>query len=519
MPSHSSAARINMRGCDGRSADAEEHVSNGHGNHNNNNNDDDNSDTNNNDDEGGDDDLLMGWNHQVRRRMSNQSAASGGRNSNHEDDDDDDSNSDGDDNDQQQQQEQQNRPHAFSSAAGAATSAAAAASAPTAGQRRDSTSSSTSASRPGSGPATTTGTPNRAASSSTGTSTSTRSDSTSKPKKKPRRNVRFNPSVRFVRVRGRWQYTPTESASVWYDQDEYDDIRHRMRKSVKRMRKRLQRSGLTTLSANTIALLELETERESTRGLEHLTSIPVLEQHREEYELVKHRVLSTQAEQWKTGNLCVMEIARASRSVTEESSTRAVRKAIKDTIDASQDIMALDGYGRNGAAAGVGTGGGTNSLTNLDPQATLRRATAATMTATLHSSMDEAAFRRYNSSDYPSSGASGVPAISRSSQNGGGGSSSRRRSSGGSQGDDRGGERGSTRAGTSGSVASRPQPTSTAAPVLNRRSSTDDSRQWQLQRQLDRRNPPAVSSFAANGGDGPFPIHGGQSCPAKGCHP
>ena len=145
--------------------------------------------------------------------------------------------------------------------------------------------------------------------------------------------------------------------------------------------------------------------------------------------------------------------------------------------------------------------------------------TAATMTATLHSSMDEAAFRRYNSSDYPSSGASGVPAISRSSQNGGGGSSSRRRSSGGSQGDDRGGERGSTRAGTSGSVASRPQPTSTAAPVLNRRSSTDDSRQWQLQRQLDRRNPPAVSSFAANGGDGPFPIHGGQSCPAKGCHP
>ena len=140
-------------------------------------------------------------------------------------------------------------------------------------------------------------------------------------------------------------------------------------------------------------------------------------------------------------------------------------------------------------------------MTNLDPQATLRRATAATMASTLHSSMDEAAFRRYNSSEYPSSGASGVPTTSRLSQNGGGGSSgSRRRSSGGSQGDDRGGERGSTRAGTSGSVASRSQPNSTAATVLNRRSSADDPRQWQLQRQLDQRNPPAVSSSTANGG-------------------
>jgi hypothetical protein len=268
-------------------------------------------------DKHGEDDLLMGWNHTVRqRRRANQSRCD-------DDDDDDDDNA------------STKCSHIPSSSPPTASG-----STHTTDQKRNPTTAATSA---------TSSAPNRTSRARTSATGSRPAGKKKCSSIEPRRNVRFNPSVRFVKVRGRWQYTPTEAASVWFDQDEYDDIRHKMRKSVKRMRKRLHRSGLTAVSADTIDLLGLETETESSRGLEHLASNSVLELHRSEYVLVRRRVLSTQAEQRETGNPCEMEIARASRSVTEKSSTRAVRRAIQDTIDASSD-MALDGGGGDGVA-------------------------------------------------------------------------------------------------------------------------------------------------------------------------
>ena len=114
--------------------------------------------------------------------------------------------------------------------------------------------------------------------------------------RRPKKNARFHTSVRYVRIRGIWQYTPEEMANVWYSQEEYDDMRLSMRKAVKKLRKRIARMEKESISSSDAAqacLIEMESDTFSTRGLEHLVSSEVLEQHREEYDILKKTILRT----------------------------------------------------------------------------------------------------------------------------------------------------------------------------------------------------------------------------------
>ena len=158
-------------------------------------------------------------------------------------------------------------------------------------------------------------------SSSTNAANSTRSSvdgERQQQRHRRHRRVAFNETTRILIVPGLWQFPEKVKRDIFYDNDDYLDMKDDIRRSARAARK--GRAGAD----------------DCIRGIEHLRSRSHIEERRSSQRAVFDAVLTTQDRLREDGRADAVEIARASMCRTRKAKDRARDFAMQDEEDADQ---------------------------------------------------------------------------------------------------------------------------------------------------------------------------------------
>ena len=160
--------------------------------------------------------------------------------------------------------------------------------------------------------------PRRFSATSTSSSTNAASVDGRRQQRRRRRRVAFNETTRILIVPGLWQFPEKVKRDIFYDNDDYLDMKDDIRRSARAARK--GRAGAD----------------DCIRGIEHLRSRSQIEERRSSQRAVFDAVLTTQDRLREDGRADASEIARASMCRTRKAKDRARDFATQDEEDADQ---------------------------------------------------------------------------------------------------------------------------------------------------------------------------------------
>lgn len=146
-----------------------------------------------------------------------------------------------------------------------------------------------------------------------------------------RRRVAFNETTRILIVPGLWQFPEKVKRDIFYENDDYLDMKDDIRRSARAARK--GRAGAD----------------DCIRGIEHLRSSSHIEERRSSQRAVFDAVLATQDRLREDGRADAVEIARASMCRTRKAKDRARDLAMQDEEDADQIYAASTREARRAA--------------------------------------------------------------------------------------------------------------------------------------------------------------------------
>ena len=173
--------------------------------------------------------------------------------------------------------------------------------------------------------------PRRCSATSTSSSTNAASVDGRRQQRRRRRRVAFNETTRILVVPGLWQFPEKVKRDIFYDNDDYLDMKDDIRRSARAARK--GRAGAD----------------DCIRGIEHLRSRSQIEERRSSQRAVFDAVLTTQDRLREDGRADASEIARASMCQTRKAKDRARDFAMQDEEDADQIYAASEREARRTA--------------------------------------------------------------------------------------------------------------------------------------------------------------------------
>ena len=160
--------------------------------------------------------------------------------------------------------------------------------------------------------------PRRSSATSTSSSTNAASVDGRRQQRRRRRRVAFNETTRILIVPGLWQFPAKVKRDIFYDNDDYLDMKDDIRRSARAACK--GRAGAD----------------DCIRGIEHLRSRSQIEERRSSQRAVFDAVLTTQDRLREDGRADASEFARASMCRTRKAKDRARDFATQDEEDADK---------------------------------------------------------------------------------------------------------------------------------------------------------------------------------------
>lgn len=160
--------------------------------------------------------------------------------------------------------------------------------------------------------------PRRSSATFTSLSTNAASVDGRRQSRRRHRRVAFNETTRILIVPGLWQFPEKVKRDIFYDSEDYLDMKDDIRRSARAARK--GRAGAD----------------DCIRGIEHLRSRSQIEERRSSQRAVFDAVLTTQDRLREDGRADAVEIARASMCRTRKAKDMARDFAMQDEEDADQ---------------------------------------------------------------------------------------------------------------------------------------------------------------------------------------